>query len=190
MMVAFRSFQTATLTLEWAWSGSLQPFGRACKVCMYIEIQLLLFGLAFSRIEVCCWTPASFTRHCVICLFCMNVPGDCVWFCLTLCYTLGSVQDLLMAHIGTAATPSEVLQDMRSNYDTDIFGPLLAAVNDLVGGTALSQESVGWTTAAVFWDRLSQPNETEHKLSSVGNFMQFLRVVFALAYIFWERRQW
>lgn len=73
----------------------------------------------------------------------MNVPGDCVWFCLTLCYTLGSVQDLLMAHIGTAATPSEVLQDMRSNYDTDIFGPLLAAVNDLVGGTALSQESVG-----------------------------------------------
>lgn len=27
-----------------------------------------------------------------------------------------------------------MLQDTKSNYDTDIFGPLLAAVHDLVGG--------------------------------------------------------
>lgn len=29
---------------------------------------------------------------------------------------------------------AKVLQDTKSNYDTDIFGPLLAAVHDLVGG--------------------------------------------------------
>lgn len=38
---------------------------------------------------------------------------------------------------------AKVLQDTKSNYDTDIFGPLLAAVHDLVGG--------GWRVQCICW---------------------------------------
>lgn len=49
----------------------------------------------------------------------------------------GRLSELPNRHIDTGMgleRVTSVLQDMRSNYDTDIFGPLLAAVNDLVGG--------------------------------------------------------
>lgn len=35
----------------------------------------------------------------------------------------------------------QVLQDTRSNYDTDVFGPLLAAVHELVGGLLIACSS-------------------------------------------------
>eukprot|EP00435_Cladocopium_sp_Y103_P075300 s16_g56.t1 len=49
----------------------------------------------------------------------------------------GRLTELPSRHIDTGMgleRVTSVLQDMRSNYDTDIFGPLLAAVHDLVGG--------------------------------------------------------
>lgn len=49
----------------------------------------------------------------------------------------GRLTELPNRHIDTGMgleRVTSVLQDMRSNYDTDIFGPLLAAVHDLVGG--------------------------------------------------------
>eukprot|EP00434_Breviolum_minutum_P013334 symbB.v1.2.011750.t3/scaffold750.1/size323489/2 len=51
----------------------------------------------------------------------------------------GRLTELPSRHIDTGMgleRVTSVLQDTKSNYDTDIFGPLLAAVHDLVGGEA------------------------------------------------------
>ncbi|CAJ1368893.1 unnamed protein product [Effrenium voratum] len=49
----------------------------------------------------------------------------------------GKLSELPSRHIDTGMGMeriTSVLQDTRSNYDTDVFGPLLAAVHELVGG--------------------------------------------------------
>ncbi|CAE6957600.1 ALATS [Symbiodinium natans] len=67
----------------------------------------------------------------------------------------GTLTELPSRHIDTGMgleRVTSVLQDKRSNYDTDIFGPLLAALHDLVGGDPyqgrVGEEDVGMRDTA------------------------------------------